>query len=1058
MSRKLSRLVVASLAVAVLWPSPAAAYTTRIHIALANELRESLITSGDGRIALRMGPHAVRLSAEDTRAIIEHPLEFRAGAIGPDNFVFPAMTDPTHAIGMRPFDQCELLYQAALTGEERAYALGCFLHGATDAVAHHAVNAFTGETFTLNPLVNGRQHAWDNVVHHIVTESAIQSAAARLAPERFAAFQLQHRLPRGFILRAYFEETSPLWLAMSRHARARLEAARAADPSATLPELVGAAGLAPAEQLVLLPVYLRSIDEMVVALRGELQAEIAAHQADAELGIGAGADGTLGTYDDTTACAATCPMKYARYFTCIGLLAPRRDASGVPLPPAFDVVADKLRADLFQFRAAYLDTVEALSTVLNTPITAGMEPPLPTAAQLEAAFRPMRDWTDRVTTIDYQTLAEAVVPAWILELERLLELAGVNVTVASVIELFFQPLIDEIEAVIEERVIGEARRHLDELTAEYREQVDTLRADVAARLSASAPGGLGGHALDHLFDSGLWAHSFNIAAAAFAHHGVVLPDGDELGGFGPASFDTSHTPGWMQAGACAYLREPIFPLGTDLAALLSVRRDGIDHRARVEGDSPVECHDGDLFRFAALPGATTCALVDLDGLIATAIGSVSRGFPAKVIGREVTCRDLVVPGLPPPPEDPDDPDDPADPPGGCCGAGDRGAGPGAALLGLIGLALAVRRRRRALVTLLALVVACSGGGEEPIDGGDGISDAAADAAIDADPDSPRGRLLTALGSSVWHAPQRRAGVERGYQLEFRAGSLLWAELTNPYGPARRREMRSFVVEDDGRTVHSTVIVPAGWPIDPENGRTDTWTLEVIDGSPRRLRTTRGGVVEEFEEGPWPAPTTGLTAIVYAFAPGGVVDRSFCSSGVSGFTYDALLGFARGESAEMALATDVVAGVPLTTWSGGNAFAVTDVPGFDRLGGTRLSQQSNFVVRYLGAVQHPGGTLRMRERDDVVEDGVWVFLGDRVGSSSTADLFLEVHGFAWADLTPDVPSATFPAGEVDLEAILYRCTEPVVPVDVELDVGAGFRLVGDAATTPVVTPALFPPAF
>jgi len=114
--------------------SPSWAYTTRVHISLANELRDSL--SGQN-IPLLGSDAAVELSQEDAQAIANNPLAFRAGAIAPDDLVFPAMTDPSHAIGMRPFDQCELLYQEAITEEERAFALGCFVHGSTDAVGHH---------------------------------------------------------------------------------------------------------------------------------------------------------------------------------------------------------------------------------------------------------------------------------------------------------------------------------------------------------------------------------------------------------------------------------------------------------------------------------------------------------------------------------------------------------------------------------------------------------------------------------------------------------------------------------------------------------------------------------------------------------------------------------------------------------------------------------------------------------------------------------------------------------------------------------------------------------
>lgn len=158
------------------------AFTTRFHIKLANDVRKALIQSGGSGIPLRFGNYTVALKAEDVTALQNHPHEFRAGAVGPDNMAFPGMTDPSHAVGQRPYEQCELLYQEAILPAERAYALGCFLHGATDAIAHHYVNYMTGETFTLAPITTGRQQSWSNVIRHIIAENMVQEAAFNLSP------------------------------------------------------------------------------------------------------------------------------------------------------------------------------------------------------------------------------------------------------------------------------------------------------------------------------------------------------------------------------------------------------------------------------------------------------------------------------------------------------------------------------------------------------------------------------------------------------------------------------------------------------------------------------------------------------------------------------------------------------------------------------------------------------------------------------------------------------------------------------------------------------------
>jgi hypothetical protein len=809
--------------------------------------------------------------------------------------------------------------------------------------------------------------------------------------------------------------------------------------------------------------------------------DISTMQADSELGVKAGEDGVLGTFDDETECSASCPQKYAKYFTYVGLLEPRQDAGGNPLPPAFDVVADKLRSDLHLFIPKYIETIERISSKLNGPLTLASDGLDLEVSDLDYMFAPMRDWVDQITTIDYQTLVQAVVPAWILRIDNLLDSVGVSVDVPSLVKLLFQPVIDEISAAVEEHVVARARTYLETLTAQYHAQVAAIRTEINSRLDASAPTGLGGNALDYVLDSGLWVHSFNIAAAALAKHEIVLPNGDELGGLGPATFDGSYTPTWMQAGVCEYLRKPIFPLGTDMKALLSVHMAGTDYVANLDDDSPVECHDGSLSSFTTSPSATNCGLVGLQDLQVNAIGSLSRSFPPSTVGRELECLNIEVPGLPKPPvsADPDagvggtdaGTDDRTPAKEGCCASGDRGNG-NLWLVLLVAAVLGLRRRhlrRLGLMLALAFAAGCPGRGESAaVDAGSSIDadSVAIDAGDQADANentadagvSPRARLLAALGNSTWHGTHVRDGKERGFELQFRASSLLWAEIRNPYGPGRHREMRAFTVEQDGRTASSTVIVPGGWPPNPDNGRQDEWTIEVIDGTPRRLRTTRNGVVEEFEEGPWPEPTSGLTAIVYSFAPSMGIDNAFCDSGVGGFNYPVLFAGARGTSGETLLGVDVVAGAPLMSWSGGSNFAVTDVAGFNRLGGTHLSSQSNFVVRYIGSMDHGGGTLRMRELDDSVEDGVWVFLGDDVGSDSTADLFLEVHGFAWSEYTPDEPSRTLPAGPVPIEAILYRCTEPVTPVDVQIDTGSGWKLVGESPSSPVINDELFPPAF
>jgi hypothetical protein len=310
-------VAVALIALVVLAvPRPATAYTTRVHIALANEIRDSLIAGGGRTIKLAQSDAIVKLSEQDARAILAHPLAFRAGSVGPDNMIFPGMTDPSHALFQRPFEQCELLYQAAVTDEDRAYSLGCFLHGSSDAVAHHYVNYLTGETFTLTPLASGREQEFSNVVRHIAAESMLEDAMMHLNPKIFDGGGLTHSIPIPFVQRAYFTRDSALYQMMAKRAFERFDHSRKTRPEGRLHDVLAISELEPADHLVLSVVYLQWIDEALSSLQGRFKSlQDRTTGEGAQLGAGPGPDGRLGTPDDTTACSATCPRLYAEYST-----------------------------------------------------------------------------------------------------------------------------------------------------------------------------------------------------------------------------------------------------------------------------------------------------------------------------------------------------------------------------------------------------------------------------------------------------------------------------------------------------------------------------------------------------------------------------------------------------------------------------------------------------------------------------------------------------------------------------------------------------------------------
>ncbi len=1100
--------LLACLALTALAPSPARAYSTRVHISLANEVREDLIANGDGTLRLRWSDFSVTLPPEDAAAIMNQPLAFRAGSIGPDNMIFPGLTDATHGLEQDPFRQCQLLYEDAITEAERAYALGCFLHGSSDAVVHHFVNAVTGETFTLTPISSMRGSAWSNVVGHITTESMIQEALLAAAPSRFSGTALSHDIPRSFVLRNYFDEDAPLWQLMSRHALARLDAARAADPDATLAEALTAAELAPYEYLVLAPVFVREADSSRATLRAFVLDEIADMQDPSSprgsvLLVTDGPDGMLGTRDDETACDSTCASTYARYVTYVRLLEPRRDASGRELPSAFDKIVDELGEDLGAVLPILVQVIENLSAALNGPIAPGesgfdLEP-----SEVVGYFAPLQDWADDATTIDWNTVVNAVAPAWLIELDAFLDSVGVSFSLGTLMEAIFAPVLDQVREAVEQYVIGEARTYLEEFTTEYRATYAMWVSDEEAFLAARAPEGLSGDTLDHVLASGLWAYSFNTVAVTLADHRVMLVDGDPVHE-GPTSFDASYTPRWTQLGLCTYLSEAVYPAGFDIAALLSVTEDGTLYRSSATMDAPVECHDGSLSSFGA-PSVSTCGHTDLGMLLDDPVGSLSRAYPPDYASGAPRCRNLVIAGLPDPPPPPPDagmsgldgggvlPGDDAGtdtPPtsSGCaCSAAAPRTGGGLAALGALAIALLAFRRRRVMaLAAVALSLAACDPMETPSDtgrsdvGGTDAPSSGEDAGVE--PDAPSGTdgggidagmdlrrvLMEALGNSTWSALQTRietsgAGgreVERAYEISFRAASLTWTEVRNPFGPARQRRMRIFTIDRDGETVHATVMNPDTWPIDPLDGEMEDFRFEVSAGSPRTLTIENldTGAIEIFTEGAWDAPSSGLTAEVRVFAADGAMNTAACNNSTT-FDRATIWGFARGASLEAPLSRDVVAGVDVARWDATTSFAVTDIAGFDRLGGTRISDQANFVVRYTGAVTHPGGTFRMREADDAVDGGLFVFLNGDVGSTSSSDLFLEVQFFGFIpDATPDEPSISLPAGSVPFEAIVWRCTgSSDEATDLQIDIGTGYRYPTASFTTPVIDDDLFPPA-
>jgi hypothetical protein len=1078
---RLARLLVLTTLVVlgVAWSRPADAFSTRVHIAIANDVRDALIAGGSKTITLRFSDGVVRISEDDARAITTQPLAFRAGAIGPDNMIFPGMTDPSHAVWQRPFEQCELLYRAAVSDEERAYALGCFLHGSTDAIAHHYVNYLTGETFTLTPLASGRQQQFTNVIRHIAAESMIEDALLAADPNLFQGGALTHSIPMPFVQRTYFDRENALYKLLAARSYQRYAAARRSKPAGRLQDVLAISALEPADHLVLAPEYFVWIDESLDTFRSRFAALQDAATADGgKLQVGAGPDGKKGTKDDTTACSTGCAQLAAEYFLYTHLFAPRYDASGRELESAFEKVTGKLHDDLNGFVPAYLKVVDGLSTKLNSPYRPGEKKIDFDSVDVVTLLKPLEEWAVRTTTIDWDVLARSVIPdVWVDFYATLKRIGLAALHPAEVLKAMAQPLVDPIRDTVKDFIVAQGTEYLRDFTASYRETYDASKREYAERLRRAAPAG-GPTILDDVRSSGLYGQAFNVAAAAIADHAAVLPtESDDPIGLGPASFDTSFSAHWMQVGLCEPLRKKVLPLGVGIKGLLSISKEGGDVlEANVSDEARIECHDGSLTEFARTPTKETCGVVEHGALLSDARhrGSLTRGYPPELATRPATCVTGRVTwltnldGLTAEEEDALRRKTTTETTSCSAASTKTPANAGAAaitLVALAALASVARARRRggrraplAMTAALALAAsACTTTTtteeEEIIPGGKG--DGTLDGPGSTRPGnngeptpatmSPAAReLFEKLGTSTWRGAGTRNGKKRVIELSFRTGAMQWAEIQNPFGPARKRELRSLTIADDG-LVRTAVTNPAGWTDATVNGAQGEYRLRVVDGSPRHLTVTNAKTneSEEYVEGAVPTPTSGLTAIVRTFASAGVVDEAFCrASNFESVDYAAMFTFARhggAKSAEKETGFDFVVGampVPIKDASGQNRFAVTDVHGFDRFGGTELSDQQNFFVYYTGTFVHPGGTFRMRELDDTVTDGAWAFLGPQVGSTQKQDLFLEVHSRLWADATYDVASRTMPAGKVPIELVVARCTSTVKTVTLEGQVDSG----------------------
>ncbi len=660
-------------------PAITEAFTVKVHIFLANAIRADLVRNweetGVPKIRLK-GPDGaparfVRLATADAEAIRDYPEFFRGGAIGPDNTVMPGLTDPSHGWTFAPFSQCSALLDAAQRPDERAYALGCFLHGVSDNAAHHLVNFFTGETFTLTPVESAQdgELRWSllNVVRHMMTEANFEGAVAASVPGAFDAENMRHRIATGLYQRVYLEPDDGgrgLWHWFAGELVARKNDALAAaqlegiDPTEALDltieqirerglgrrldrrvidayvnflktgspvDLVAPRQMAPADYVLLLPEIVEDTRRFLEVARIQGEDDLRAVEPEWEA---AGCGGLL-----TVCPELTLTRRLYRH-----LFAPAE--GGGPSRMAHAVTRKSQELD--RIVAAYVQTVENMSNLVT-----GVGIQHATRGQIEIALQPLSDAIGAVTDFPYDILF----PQWAVTIID-------NVRwIKGLMEGCFTLIKEELKA----RIVDFIAKHLAELKealaslmpqvvqdiqagiARIKDQIKERIGEVKYRavgLDFTPADGMLGYPTQSV-----WAmNAFNSVAGAMANQEVVfMRRATSFHGGGPVSFDASFQLEYNQLSVCEDLRAIFYPCGTSAGEMMQP-----DYRkctAMPEAEQlnpPVECHRFDATHFAESPTPEDCARRSLDDIVAPEgghIGSYTGAFPPHFVERPPECID-----------------------------------------------------------------------------------------------------------------------------------------------------------------------------------------------------------------------------------------------------------------------------------------------------------------------------------------------------------------------------------------------------------------------------------
>ena len=671
----------------------AQAFSVKVHIFLANQIRNSLIENSNFHPDHRttkiklilpsyMPSRFVELSYEDAFAIYEEPLYFRGGAIGPDNTAFSGLTDPSHAPEFKPFSQCEVLYRLAVSNprkierrRERAYALGCFLHGITDNVAHHIVNYFSHQTFTLNPIMvpslNGNEirlkpnqslrTSFFNVINHITTETMIEKSFSEqfvdLYPNEFTPEKMNHKIAFALYKEAYLKPNSSFYVMhhmrkvfedkkalldslrispkeilsvdLSKMNREQLENFKETKLNPyfkALPKVIAHylnfyKDLAPYEKVLALPVLLEDMKVVldVVEKRGEYRlAKCRTYQG----------------YRVVTQALKLCYSVEHIY---------AKDSLGKSV---FDRALDTKKLEIDSIIEAYLKMLENLSnTLVSKDITSlGEEDALRITKPMLAAIEKVTEFPVHVLPMHMRIPTEALdeLTQVFTHIREALSRAIKDHLIANVKEVLgsiqteYARLASFIHSKIDDRLQYIKEEFVKTLSASRRPEDTNILNQIQDRRNEMS------NVISNFPKSVAYMNAFNSIVAVLANRGTVLDLNQKidfstaLNFSGPASYDASFMLEYNQVALCPEYREQLYPCGISSLDMLQpggyeqcVDRK-LNHPA---ANPPIECFAGAYDSFSNNPDAHTCTKQNFDIIKKLALnaepvlGSYSLAFP-----------------------------------------------------------------------------------------------------------------------------------------------------------------------------------------------------------------------------------------------------------------------------------------------------------------------------------------------------------------------------------------------------------------------------------------------